>query len=78
MNTLDFKSWFEADVMDAEKDIQTDPNLSNAAKKAQLAATDAVNKGANPIKAAQKAVISSKVPPNKLGQVMPQDVMATK
>lgn len=77
MNTLDFKHWLEMDdMMNAEKDIQTDPNLSQAAKKAQIAATDAVNKGKNPIKAAQRAVINAKVPPNKMGQVMPQNVMA--
>jgi len=72
---ISFKSWLENNV-DAKQAIDTDPLLSTAAKKAEAAAMDAVNKGKNPIKAAQTAVVQSKVPLNKLGQVMPQDSVA--
>ncbi len=78
MNTLNFKNWFVAEDANPndEKAISMDPNLSTAAKKAQVAVQAAINKGQNPIKAAQMAVAQSKVPPNKLGQIMPQDTIA--
>jgi len=78
MNTLDFKHWLEdiSQTQNDDKSVSMDPNLSIAAKKAQSAVQMAINKGKNPIKAAQLAVAQSKVPPNKLGQVMPQDQIA--
>jgi hypothetical protein len=79
MKTLDFKDWLatedasQVQQQNTDKAVEMDPNLSTAAKKAQVAVQTAINKGKNPIKAAQTAIAQSKVPPNKLGQVMPQD-----
>jgi len=76
MKTLDFKTWLTSEDVAQDDAVNVDPNLSTASKKAQVAVTTAINKGKNPIKAAQMAVAQSKVPPNKLGQVMPQDTIA--
>ena len=65
-----------ADGDDALKTIQNDPKLSIAAKQADLAAMDAVNKGQDPVKAAQMAVIKADVPSNMLGHVLPKDTLA--
>ncbi|RDJ35321.1 MAG: hypothetical protein DWQ19_10935 [Crenarchaeota archaeon] len=70
MDTLNFKSWLEN--IDAEKAVAADPTLSAAAKGAEMAARTAVEKGQDPVKAAQMAVLDAGVPSNKLGQVLPR------
>ena len=73
MDTLDFKQWLALELMQQQTQTpeELDPNLNTAAKKAQIAVQTAVKTGKNPIKAAQDVISKSKIPMNKLGQIMP-------
>lgn len=72
---LTFKNWLEdmePTISTDQNDIEKDPTLAPAVRTAQVAMQDAIKKGKNPIKAVQDSLSKSKVPMNKLGQVMPQ------
>lgn len=71
MDNLNFKHWLEA-IPQPNPEL-ADPTLGATAAAAKVAAQTAIKKGQNPIVAAQGAVLKSKIPVNKLGQIMPTD-----
>lgn len=74
---LTFKNWLEDIQQVNPVDVDKDPTLSPVAKSAQIAMQDAIKRGKNPVKAVQDSIAKSKVPMNKLGQIMPTDPTTT-
>jgi len=73
MLNLNFRKWVE----DSVNPIQTDPVLMRASNQAKSAAQMALKNKKNPLQAAQNSILSSDVPMNKLGKVLPKDVDQT-
>lgn len=67
MSNLNFKKWLE-DAMQP-----TDPTIMAAQQAVLAAGQQAVAAKKNPILAMQQAALKSKVPLNKMGDLMPKD-----
>jgi hypothetical protein len=76
MLNLNFRKWVEdstSNVSSTASPEDTDPTLAAASKQAKSAAQIALKNKKNPIQAAQKAILASDVPMNKLGKILPKD-----